>query len=89
MENYQHVLDLLQEEISNSSLLGTMLGVGTVKIPDQLSCADYMSMVLDNWEKQSANCTWEVLRKALKSCGYIALEAQLEKDGRTGPSKIL
>ena len=88
-KNFQYVLTLLQEENAESSLLGTMLGLKeAVKVPDQLSAAEYLEKVLDKWGKQPAKCTWEVLREALKSCSYNALEAELEEDGRTGPSKI-
>ena len=85
------MLSLLQEENANSSVLGTMLGLkGTVKVPaGQITCAEYLSTVLEKWEKggqEEYRYTWEVLKSALTSCGYGALVHQMS--GRTGPGKV-
>ena len=85
------MLGLLQEENTNSSVLGTMLGVkGTVKVSvDQLTSASYLLTVLNEWKKDKKNFgyTWEVLKSALTSCGYGALVHQMHS--RTGPGKVL
>ena len=91
-DNYSHVLRFLQEENARSSLLGTMLGVkGKVTVPPaQITCADYLSIVLEEWEKgkrKDYEYTWKVLKSALKSCGYGALVHKI--GDRNGPSKML
>ena len=93
LQNYPYVLRVLQKENANSSLLGTMLGVGKVSVPvAQISCADYLSTVLEKWEngkRKDYEYTWEVLKSALNGCDHGALVQKIEKEGRNGPSKTL
>ena len=85
-ENYDVLLELLQEENARWSLLGTMLGVGygegeALAAAPAPSCAQYMRTMLNEWKIAKKCFTWDKLQRALKSTGYIALAKKLEKEG--------